>query len=399
MWDAAARFRLPAASLLAAVAFWPGLLAGSSSPRWWAVALLAPLASDPRSLPGPVLALWAAALGWAAAGLAWSPDPAAGLVEWYFLALVFLTMTAAAAAENLDASIRAFGWGIAATAGLAWLQAAGWHPVPGTAGTFGNPELLAEAAAPVAVWAAIRGASRGGGLLARTGDAALAGVLAACLASSGSRIGALVALAALLWAWRRVFNLAWPAAVCGLLAAGLALLLLAGPVKLESASIRLGLWLDAAGAITPAGHGLGWWAWAHPLDWRHQFAHSDALQAMAELGWGALPLLAIAAILATRGAADAATRWAALAAALEACVSFPLHMPATALLAGLLAGGLARRGPGVRVAERAGGAGDRGAARRDAPRPGGVAPADRPRVGLAGADPASRYAGDRGGRP
>ncbi|MGE5151990.1 MAG: hypothetical protein ACM3II_17885, partial [Rhodospirillaceae bacterium] len=133
----------------------------------------------------------------------------------------------------------------------------------------------------------------------------------------------------------------------GGVAAGLAALMVFGVDKLGSAFERIVVWIAMADAVVPLGRGLGWVSLALP---RQQFAHSDALQALVEVGLPAAPLALIPLAAAYRGKGSRAERAAFLAVCIEVVVSFPLRLPASgfvaALLAGYLAGGrmLVRRG-------------------------------------------------------
>ncbi len=189
--------------------------------------------------------------------------------------------------------------------------------------------MLAEFASPLLVWAVVK---QRWGLVACT-------VLP--LLINGSRIGVAAAAVALVVGF-------WPRSLHGRILLVLAVTLLLGAVllyltafnhKLGSIGLRLIFWLSTAYAITPLGHGLGWFRAANLST---EFAHSDVLQAFAELGLGACLFAAIPLFALFRKGQPRAELCAFLVLAIELVVSFPLHVPATAFLAALLAGYLVR---------------------------------------------------------
>ena len=85
-----------------------------------------------------------------------SPDRLGGLLEMFHLLLFASIAAAAARLDSIDGIMTAFGWGIAVSSALCVAQVLGWSPVPqlyAPAGLFGNRDFLAEAAAPVLIWA------------------------------------------------------------------------------------------------------------------------------------------------------------------------------------------------------------------------------------------------------
>jgi hypothetical protein len=135
---------------------------------------------------------------------------------------------------------------------------------------------------------------------------------------------------------------------------------------------RWPLWLDTIGGTTFLGHGIGNYYVELPLHLkafplaagRPEFAENEFLHFAFELGApGALLLLGIFMCAFIQGHGVKA-RCLVLALFVECCLGFPLHMPATVFLGGLLLGG------GLRDAEPGGSChGDAGAARkRVAPR-------------------------------
>jgi hypothetical protein len=101
--------------------------------------------------------------------------------------------------------------------------------------------------------------------------------------------------------------------------------------------------LTAIESISFSGTGLGWWAATHPGSF-DEFAHSDALQAIVELGAGSLFFFAIPVLIFLRCYQPRAEMSAFVAICIESVISFPLHLPASGFLAAVLAGTLAGRG-------------------------------------------------------
>ncbi len=361
--------RLSALAFLVAAAYLPGIYSAASSPRWWVLAVGLPLASDldPRRLPVVASAFLLLGPAWAAATLTWTPDPYAGALAWYQLALLGLVAVAASGVE-VGPVLTAFGWGLAISAALAVPQALGWHPLPATyapsplpgfaapSGLFYSPEVLAVTATPVLVWAT----------LARRW--LLAVITSVPLALCGSRAAVLVASVGLLYGWRPERRWPrWAAIVLAVLIAPAVLLI--SPDKAATGAARIVLWLSALHSVTPLGRGLGWWQVAHPGPYE-EFAHSDALQSFVELGSVAGLLLGALVVLLWRTTAALPERAALVAACATAAVSFPIHLPASGFLFALLAGHVAGDWGRVRGAEPACGIGaapcDRGTARRGA---------------------------------
>lgn len=340
-------------------AFVPGIFSAASAPRWWAIAVGLPLVStlDPRPL-GPAALLLAGALAWGAAIIPFSPYPMFSAFELFLLALLCLAAVAGAGAEpeQVDACLAGLAWALAASSVVAVAQLAGWSPIeqkygrPG--GTFFNAEVFALIAAPIAAWAAL---GRRWVLLAGS---------ASGLLIAGSRVGALAFLAGLLFGWR---GSTWVKLflVVALAIAGAAAIVALGDAKMFTAFNRAVLWGAALYSMIPQGRGLGWWsaAWQGSYE---EYVHSDVLQAMVELGFGAAFLFGAVAVSIFSSSKEGAKsdealgararRAAFVALCAEACVSFPLHTPAAGFAFFVLAGHLARRRRPVRGDEPAGGA-------------------------------------------
>jgi hypothetical protein len=330
-------------------AYWPGLPAEALAPRWAIIAVGVPLLSrlDPKALGGGVsfLLLWLIGLG--CVSLIASPDPWGGALELFYAIILSLALLAAASLDDLDAVMTGLGIGLIPSSMLAIGQWLGWHPVAQGSGPppglFYNSEVLAEFSAILFVWASVR---RRWWMIATT---------AIPLFLCQSRIAVIVATLGLLYA---VPVARWIKASGALLvmAGGAATLAILGADKVASAGTRVIVWLAMGEAITPLGRGLGWVGMALPV---HQFAHSDALQAVVEMGYGAVFLAIIPFLAFWRKRGNIAERAAFFAVCAEILVSFPLRVPATGFVAAALAGVLVGRGSMVRMGELVGG-GDAG---------------------------------------
>lgn len=316
-----------------AAAYWPGLLTAAFTPRWAVLAVGLPLVCslDPRRL-SPLIA-WGVpwVLAWGTISLLASPDPLAGAQELWFCALLFGTMILGAELDSLDDVMTGFAAGLVLSLVVAVLQAESVSLLPTQtriSGLFLNSEILASTAALMFAWAVAR-------------PRWLIAVMSLILVIwSESRIGLLIcagstayAYAPRSWIWRAV-------GIAVLVMAALAAVVAWGPYKIGTAEHRFVLWIATAMATTPFGAGLGWFQAAHPVE---AFAHSDVLQAAAELGLGAIPLLFIPVVALFNKQGSHADRTLFLAAMVLALVSFPLHMPATGFLAALVAGRLVAR--------------------------------------------------------
>jgi hypothetical protein len=341
------RWRAPCLAFLVAAAYVPGLPTASAMPRWWAIALGLPLCSvlNPRALSPAVRWAWVAWLAWAAVLLVLKQHPVEGALDYLFMLLLFGAAIFGAEQESLDGVLKAMIYGLACASLMVIAQACGWPPalanlVPqgaAPAGFFYNREILAEFAAPLAVWA----------LVSRRWVLSVPVLIPVVLCHS--RIAVLVLACGLIYAWVPHWR------IRALLLSGVALVGLGAAIFLgiASAGLRAVLWGAAWLSITPMGHGLGWWQAAHPFP-IEEFVHSDVLQAFVETGWlGGACLVAIGCIAFFSGCRCAgsecrAVRAAFLGLGIECVVSFPLHTPAAGFLLACLAGFLARNGAYLR---------------------------------------------------
>jgi hypothetical protein len=121
--------------------------------------------------------------------------------------------------------------------------------------------------------------------------------------------------------------------------------------KLTSVGERLDIWQAALSGLSIAGRGIGSFTADHP-GW--EYVHSDLLQYAYELGVGAILLAAFAAYAAWRSP-PGPLRAVAVTLGAEAAIAFPFHVPLAVLLAGVVAGFMARRGPRLRMEQPVGG--------------------------------------------
>lgn len=316
-------------------AYWPGLLSGVFVPRWAAIAVGVPLLAslDPRALPEHLRYILLFLIAVAAMSVFLSPDPLAGWLEFFFIVMLSAAFVMGAGLDNLDDIMLGLAIGLVPSSILCATQYYGWwSPVPQStapAGLFFNSEVLAEFAALIAVWA----------LLCRRWAFVL--VAAVPLALCGSRVALLAVAIAVLYALRPRSRWLTAGLVLTIVAAGIGLLFAFGIGKMFSADQRIILWGATALALTPFGNGLGWFQAAHPVE---MYAHSDALQALAELGVGGLMLLAIPITIFRNRRGTHAERAVFVAACVEIALSFPLHLPASGFTAAVVAGYLAGRG-------------------------------------------------------
>ena len=318
---------------------------GEYIPRWTVIAVGVPLASgfDFGAVWPPVRALMLAGLAYAAFSLSASPDRLGGALELYFLLVLCGAFVLGAELATLDDVMEGLALGIGVSSLLCVAQALGWEGVPQAsvpAGLFYSRELLAEFAAPVALWAVV--AKRPWLLLLTLPPILLC----------HSRVAVLALAVGLLFAFRPRSKTIFAALAVLIAVSGFAAMLALGPEKFHNAGLRLTIWGATAMAVTPFGNGLGWFHAAHPIE---DYAHSDVLQAVAEMGVGSAFFLAVMPLAFWRNGSDRGVRCAFVAVCIEAFVSFPLHMPATGFLAAVCAGHLCGARRGLRLGQHHGG--------------------------------------------
>ena len=316
-----------------ATAYWPTLLSSAFVPRWGAIAIGVPLVSriDPREVPGSIKCLLLFVLGLAAISTTWaSPNPMSGYLDLFYIVFLCLAFVAATGLDSLDDVMTGLGLGLAVSAYFSLFQLSGASDqgrdgMMGQAPTalFYSSEVFAEFAAIIFVWALLRPRPM----------LAIAAALPIMLCNS--RIALVIAGAAMLYAFRPNSKVLTTILSVGLAVAAVAMIYAFGEGKLGSAGQRIILWGATILAWTQFGHGLGWFQTVHQSE---QFAHSDAIQAVAEIGVGAFALLMIPFIALQRNRGNNAERAAFIAICFEVFVSFPLHFPATGFAAAMLAG-------------------------------------------------------------
>ena len=316
------------------VVYWPGLLAAAVVPRWGALAIGLPLTSrlDPRALCRPVAWLLIGGWTWALLSIATAPDRLGATQTLFFLTLFSIAFIAAAACDNFDRVMTGFAVGLSVSSALCVAQLAGWNwPFANSmpSGLFFNRSVMAELAAPIAVWAAV--------------SKRWLWVVVALfpVAVCDSRAADLMLALGLLYGWRAPWK---PKAIVALALAGLSIaaILWLSPGKYESAILRFRIWELAAFNILPFGRGLGWFQATFP---NLAMAHSDMLEMAVELGIGALFWFAIPVLIFWKGSRDERPARATLVACcVGMLVSFPLHSPANGLLVAVVAGFLSGRG-------------------------------------------------------
>lgn len=326
--------------LTVALAYWPGLLSAAFVPRWAAMAVLVPLVwrLDGAALSPAVKAGAAVFMGCCAFSLFLSPDPLGGGHDLMLIAILLMVFVGASGLERLDELFAGLGLGLSASSVAAVAQGSGWNGLPmigaTPAGLFLNSEILAEFAALLLLW----------GVLRRHWLVVCCAVLPVILCDS--RVGWLSVLLGLgyaAWPQRRLYQVLVLAALLGVFAAALVLM---GEYKFGTAGHRITLWIATIMSFDWLGNGLGWYQTAFPGP---RFAHSDALQAVSEIGPGALLLFAVPILIYRGVRIHVAERAVFAAVCLQVAVSFPLHFPATGFVAAAVAGWLLGAGRLVRM--------------------------------------------------
>ncbi len=315
-----------------AVAFIPGIMSAAVLPRWAVIMIGAPLVSrlSLDRLSQSMQYVLVLGLSWAACSVLISPEPMAGALQFFFVMAVVGAFLAASEWESLDDAMTGLALGIGVSSAICLLDLSGVQIVAkastAPAGLFYNSEVLAEFAAPVFLWTVI------------SKRWPLAAMTFVPIAMCNSRIALLVVAAGALYAYWPRSKLLGVSLVVALFVCASVALVAWGQGKIDSAGLRVVVWLATLLAATPLGNGLGWFAAAHPAE---QFAHSDMIQAINELGIGAIFLAAVPVLVLRGNRGSNAERAVFIAACVEVVVSFPLHVPASAFVAAIAAGYLA----------------------------------------------------------
>ena len=306
----------------------PGLLNAAVVGRWAFAGLALALLAHTRP---PLLAL--AWLAYAAASLLWSFDPWIGAGHLWWLAVLVLAM---ASPKHLSGMAYGTAIGILLQSPIILAQLFGWEGLaqvaPGPAALFLNKNFLAEAAALCAI------------LMAMQSRPWLCFGLCLIVASTHcveAELG--LGLAALVWILR-----SYPWSTLALIAVlGIAAYITFDPAALAARDLgyRLVMWKAVLSHLTLWGHGLGSFYTLYPA-WgdTHAFGrpdhpHNELVLAIFELGVGAILPVALGILAYVR---CPIARPALALAACECAFGFPLQIPTTCVLIGLLAGAALR---------------------------------------------------------
>lgn len=331
---------------LVAVVYWPAIFAAPTMPRWWLIAIGIGLvgAFDFRKLDSLCAVLFIAGVAWGAVSTLTNWSLRDGALDFYFLLLIGAVAAMASSLDNIDPALHALSWGVAVSGALCLLQFFHASPIPmigaRPTGLFYNSEVMAETAAPLFVWALLKGRRP------------LAGLLGIPVALCFAKIAVVASIVGILWPMIKSRPIkALLGMVAGTILVFVLVSILRGEGWIGSAEHRFTLWGAAAYSLTWAGNGFGWWYGAHPFGYE-EFVHSDVLQFFVAAGVGGIFFLAIPLVILLRGIPDKAMGGLFAALCFEATVSFPTHVPVGAFLFGLVAGHLAGAGARLRVAQR-----------------------------------------------
>lgn len=330
--------------LAATLAYVPGIPSAAVTPRWTGVAVIAALGtwtiSAVRMTPGHWFGL--ALIVWALIGLMWSASPVdsvGAILQLMILAMVFCL---AADHQDLGRAWLAFVIGANVNAAVVVAQWATGHdlvsvfPGGGYPGLFFNRDMASEVLAlgvVVAIcqrlWWAVPGSAAG------------------LLIAGGRGASITLMIMGVVWIWRRR-SAWWLLAYVPLIvwAAGVAATM---SINTPSLIHRLEIWKVTIDNLTLAGWGIGTFAELLP---EYEYAHSEPLHLAFELGVGSVFAIMVFVDGLVRGN-DVTCKMALAAVAGFAAVSFPLHMPATAVIAAMCAGHLCGSGHRLRAAQPA----------------------------------------------
>lgn len=277
-------------------------------------------------------------LGWGAVtalGLAWTPDPWMGLRELWFLVLFGLAYSVGQSGKA-ESIMLGLAWGTLVSVGLAALECFWGLALVAEAfppsGLFSNKNFLGEACALLALWM----------LLHRRWG--LAGSLALGVWVTEYRAGALaLALAGLLWLWHWRKDIALGVAALSAIAATV---LWSG----HSLGLRWIIWEQTLGQLTWLGHGPGSFAQLFPsfnltydlmVD-RPEHPHNEAINLAFTLGLFVAFPVGLYGYLYSQ--ATRTERYLLVAALAPLGLSFPLELPISLVVLGLVAGSADRNG-------------------------------------------------------
>ena len=320
-----------------AVAFWPNIMAAATAPRWAVMSVGLPLLL--MTVSGEVTrAHWyiLASLLWAAITLLWAPvtgNAVAGLWQFALLSMAF-AYGSWAGDERLAKLMLGAAVGLSINVALAEAQ------------VFGGLGLVPQMAAPAGLFLNKNFLAEGCGVL-----------LVAMLYQRQWWLATIMAIGVLICASRSVYLVllvvaCWYGArkswIIGLgAAAALAACIFLVPhddwaQRYFDLTYRWKIAASGLAALRPWGAGIGMFGDV-TID---TYAHNDLLRYVVELGLGALPLV-WAFLNALRGEPHAG-KLVLVVLLLEGVFAFPLQLPFTTLLGGVLAGRLV----GARAAVR-----------------------------------------------
>lgn len=342
-------------AFLTMVAFWPWWEGGGLTTRWAALLILVPLALCTLKIRA-TRAHWAGAalLAWAALSLLWTPSFDAGVMEMMKLLLIGGCFLIGAEVDDTKPLYLGLAIGVSVSGLLAVAQTFGFTGVPeivAPAGLFVNRNYLAEIGVVTLILA-----------LAYNWRWLILPLAAAALLPHSR--GSLLALAVigLLYVWRQSKRAALGIVLALIVAIGTAFIL--SPESLldkttdphtqgSSLQQRLDTWIPTLEHLTLLGHGAGSFMVDYPLWTPHPVlinnrpaqAHNEIIHEASELGLPGIILLTLFAGLCLgvgRRGPLRAEQYALVAIAVIGLFSFPLHIPAVAAVAGVVAGRAAR---------------------------------------------------------
>lgn len=328
-------------AFLTSVAFVPGWLSPATALRWAILSVGLPvIAWRLRVRPTPAHLWLGMTLAWACLSMAWAtslPDAMNGLWQLCLFALSFVV-----GAETKDLKPIAIGLalGIACSVAVGAAQFLGLSldqaQVPRGAfftpasSLFYNPNFFGEACAVV---------------FALTFPSVPSMFSFVGMLMSGSRGGLLAgAVIFSLYAWKRSRRVT--IAIALIAAALTAYAVSHETTPFASSQERVAIWLDTVDGLTLRGHGIGQFVIDYPqkatriasYDRRVEFAHNEPLHMAFELGIGAIAFWMV--FIYALGGPLEPERLALIAILVESMLEFPLHLPLTLFMAGILAGRL-----------------------------------------------------------
>lgn len=376
---------------LLTIAVHPWLIGGFVTLRWLVILPTVPLLVALRGVRPQLRWEWGIVLGWGALSLLWAPNGYLGADKLLHLVMFWLLW-------NLGDSrglAKGMCLGLIVNALICVVQLAGYWPGPQaphsvTSGLYLNRNMLAELAAPLAVWV----------IAARQWKFGLGPIACLILAPDRAAIVAVSVLCIMWRSWRDAYEkskaycrrlpLAWRSRIrlvgsrmaadnramagrasddhigiagratmaqhSGIYAVATALIILIALFGIltywkgvESFGQREVIWKHALEGMTLWGNGLNAYRVNFPY---YEYVHCDPIEFVYELGIGAFPL-AWLVWRGLRGDGPMEAKLAFAALLLESIFSFPLELPTTGVLAASLLGDLCHRRSAVPVAEPA----------------------------------------------